>query len=98
MSEPSPIQKSLETFFANLGAPPIQVVASLSDKWEDIMGPALSKVTEPVSVKNGVLEISCTDPAFIAQIKWMETQIIEAYEAQFAPNKLSAVKARLSAK
>ena len=96
MSEPSPIQKSLETFFANLGAPPIQVVTSLEDRWEDIMGPALSKVTKPISVQDGVLEISCTDPAFVAQIKWMETQIIEAYESQFAPNKLTAIRARLA--
>lgn len=96
MNEPEPIQKSLETFFSNLGAPPINVVSSLSDRWENIVGPALATATEPVSVRDGVLEISCHDPAYVAQINWMQTQIIEAYEAEFAPNKLSAVKTRLS--
>ncbi len=96
MNDPQPIQKSLERFFSNLGSPPIHVVSSLSDKWEDLVGPALAKVTEPVSVRDGVLTISCSDSAYVAQVQWMETQLIEAYEAEFAPNKIESIKTRLT--
>jgi predicted nucleic acid-binding Zn ribbon protein len=96
MTEPELLQKGLETFFANLGAPPLNVVTSLSERWVDIVGPALADVTEPLNLTDDVLVVSCSDPAFVAQVQWMETQIIEAFDAQFAPSRLKAVKAKLA--
>jgi len=95
MYEPVPLAKGLERYFRNLGAPPVNVVASLANEWESIVGPALAAVTNPVEIIDEVLTISCNDSAWASQISWMETQIKDGFYQIFRPTKIVQVKTKI---
>lgn len=83
--EPSPVREGLELFFKHLGAPPVDVVSTLSSSWPDIVGPALAGPTWPIELIDGVLAVGCEDPAWASQIGWMEGQIKDRF-AELFPN------------
>jgi len=95
MDEPVLLASGLESYLRNLGAPPVNVVSSLTSEWESIVGPALSKVTKPAEVTDGVLTIICSDSAWASQVGWMETQIKDAYFEIFKPTELDKIKIKV---
>ncbi len=84
---------SLERFVAHLGGPPISILAQLESRWPDIVGPALSVGTRPVELIDGVLRVSCDDPAWASQIGWMEAQIKIRFKEVFGQDLVQRVQA-----
>jgi predicted nucleic acid-binding Zn ribbon protein len=92
--EPVPLREGLERFFRHLGAPPVNVVAELGDRWAEVVGPVMAGPTRPVELVGGVLVVGCDDPAWVSQVAWMEPQIIERLVAVFPGIELRKVVAR----
>lgn len=94
--EPRPLRQGLELFLKHLGSPPVDVVAELSRRWEEIVGPGLIATTKPIEVIDGVLVIGCTDAAWASQIGWMESQIKDRFALVFPEVHLDRVTARVT--
>ena len=95
--DPQPIRVGLERFFRHLGAPPVDVVATLTDRWSEIVGPALAGRTRPLELVDGVLTVGCDDGAWASQIGWMEAQVIDRFSAVFPDVALVRVTTRIVA-
>lgn len=93
--DPVPVRVGLERFFKHLGAPPVNVVTQLTERWPEIVGPALAGRTHPLELVDGVLTIRCDDAAWASQIGWMEGQIKQRFEAVFPGVELAKVATRL---
>jgi hypothetical protein len=91
---PAPVREGLEQFFRFLGAPPVDVVTRLEDCWPELVGPALAGPTRPVELLDGVLVVACDDPAWAAQVQWMEAQIKQRFGVVFPSLELRRVVAR----
>lgn len=91
---PVPVKEGLERFFRFLGAPPVDVVTRLADCWGEIVGPALAGPTRPLELLDGTLVVGCDDPAWAAQVSWMETQIRQRFATVFPTVELRRVTAR----
>lgn len=85
---------SLERFVAHLGGPPISILGQLEARWPDIVGPALSVGTRPLELIDGVLRVSCDDPAWASQIGWMEAQIKTRFKEVFGQDLVRRVQAQ----
>lgn len=72
---PARLGDSLERFLRHLGAPPVQALTSLHDRWPEVVGPVLAEGSRPIEIIDGVLVVGCTDPSWASQLSWMETQI-----------------------
>ncbi len=94
MSEPQHLRKGLELFLEHLGAPPVDVITGLTDSWVDVVGPAAAGATRPIELVDGTLVVACDDPAWAAQVRWMERQIVDRFTALFPEVSLSRVAAR----
>lgn len=92
--QPVPVREGLERFFRFLGAPPVDVVTRLADCWGEIVGPALAGPTRPLELLDGTLVVGCDDPAWAAQVSWMEAQIRQRFAAVFPTVELRRVTAR----
>lgn len=95
--EPVPVREGLERFFRFLGAPPVDVVTRLAECWPEVVGPALAGPTRPLELIDGVLVVGCDDPAWAAQVAWMEAQIKQRFTQVFPSMVLKRVIARTTA-
>ena len=94
--DPVPLRQGLERFFKHLGAPPLDVISELANRWPEIVGPALAGPTRPLELIDGVLAVSCDDPAWASQIGWMEAQIMERFKVVFPNVTIARVVARIA--
>lgn len=72
---PPMLGATLERFLAQMGAPPARTLGDLEERWSQIVGPALSEQSRPISVVDGVLTVACGDASWASQISWMDHQI-----------------------
>jgi predicted nucleic acid-binding Zn ribbon protein len=72
---PTPLGDGLGRFLRLLGAPPVHTVATLNDRWPEVVGPLMASRSRPVEVRNGVLVIACEDPSWASQLGWMDQQV-----------------------
>jgi predicted nucleic acid-binding Zn ribbon protein len=93
--DPQPLRKSLERLVEHMGAPPVSVLTRLTERWPDLVGPALAETTRPVELVDGVLAVACAEPAIAAQVGWMEAQIRQRFDEVFGKGQLDRVVARV---
>ena len=94
VDEPRPLRQGLELYLKHLGAPPVDVLTELANRWGELVGPALVEATRPIELIEGVLVVGCEDPAWASQIGWMENQIKDRFAEVFPGVKLSRIAAR----
>ncbi|MFV0256844.1 MAG: DUF721 domain-containing protein [Acidimicrobiales bacterium] len=94
--EPVPVRFGLEAFLRHLGAPPVDAVAALRTHWPDVVGPALAGPTRPAELVDGVLVVSCDDPAWGSQITWMEAQIKRRFAELDPPVVIDRLRVRIT--
>lgn len=93
--EPQVIGETLDRYLEYLGAPPIRTLASLQDRWSEVVGPALAEPTRPVELVDGVLVIGCDDATWASQVGWMESQIIRRFRELFPDTEIRRIKPRI---
>jgi predicted nucleic acid-binding Zn ribbon protein len=73
--EPRPLGAALDRLLGHLGAPPARVVSRLEAVWPEVAGPGLAGCSRPVSLRQAVLVVQCSEPAWAAQLRWMEAEL-----------------------
>jgi len=92
---PTPIRKSLERLLAGMGSPEIDSVATLMDRWPEVVGDRLSERIRAVAVRGSELLVSVDDPAWASQISWLEAQLLERIAGIVGPGRITAVRVRV---
>lgn len=74
--EPRPVRESLDRLTASLGAPPATVLAELFASWPSLVGPSVASHAHPRSLHHGTLVVVVDDPAWAAQLRWLEADLL----------------------
>ena len=95
-TNPIPLRQSLEYLLAGLGAPQIDAVNTLIDRWQEVVGPELATQVRAVAVKGSDLIVQVEDPAWASQITWLEVQLLERIASLIGSDQITAVIARVA--
>ena len=95
---PRPLKQGIERLLDGLGAPEIDTVATLVERWPEVVGPELASLVRAVAVRGSELVVRVEDPAWASQIAWLESQLLERIADLVGPGRITAVKARVAAK
>jgi len=60
--------------------------------WKELAGDFIGRHTEPVSVKNGVLSLRCTQPALRFQLEQMKPMLLKRIREQLGENRIKSIK------
>ena len=93
---PRPLRQGLERLLDGLGAPEIDAVATLVERWPEVVGPELASQVRAVAVRGSELVVRVEDPAWASQIAWLESQLLERITALVGPGRITVVKARVA--
>jgi hypothetical protein len=90
-----PIRRSLERLLAGMGSLEIDSMATLLDRWPEVVGDGLATRIRAVAVRGSELLVSVDDPAWGSQISWLETQLLERIDGIVGPGRITAVRVRV---
>jgi predicted nucleic acid-binding Zn ribbon protein len=94
-SEPRPVGESLGRIARHLGAPPPGALSRVFDRWEELVGPTLAARTRPVSLARGVLVVAVAEPAWAAQLRWLEADLLRRFEEALGRGVVEALTVRV---
>lgn len=92
---PRPLGHGVERFLRSLGAPPTKVTAHVADRWVDIVGAELARVTTPGSLRDGVLVVTTTEPAVADHLRWSERTVVARANAVLGTDAVRALRTRV---
>ena len=73
---PRPIGASLDAVARNLGGQGGPALVDLLGRWPAVVGEQLAAHCRPVSLRSGALVIAVDEPAWGAQLGWLEADLL----------------------
>lgn len=93
--EPGRLGPALDRLLGHLGSPPARVVSALEEIWEEVAGPGLAACSRPVELRDGTLVVSCDEPGWASQLRWMEPQLCQRLTARLDGTPVRALRVRV---
>ena len=93
---PRPFRQGLERLLDGLGAPEIDAVSTLVERWPEVVGPELASRVRAVALRGSELVVRVEDPGWASQIAWLESRLLERIDGLVGPGRITAVKARVA--
>ena len=72
---PIPLGDALRAVGEELGLPEPALVASLNDRWPEVVGATVAEHARPRSLRDGVLTIAVDAPPWATQLRYLEHEI-----------------------
>jgi len=72
---PMPLGEALRAVGDELGLPEPDLVASLLDRWPEVVGAAVAEHARPRSLRDGVLTVAVDAPPWATQLRYLEGDI-----------------------
>ena len=69
--DPRAVGESVDRLAATLG-----IDSRLLTRWPELVGDALAERTRPRSLRGGTLVVAVDDPAWAAQLRWLEADLV----------------------
>lgn len=89
-----PLGHALDRFLKHLQTAPMDTLSGIRSQWVDIVGPTLASVSRPVTVRDGLIVISCDEATWAAQLRWMEGTICSKVRERFDGVEIRGIRVR----
>ena len=73
---PRPVAASLDAVTRHLGGDGGPALVDLIRRWPEVVGSALAAHSKPLSLRAGVLAVAADEPAWGAQLRWLEADLL----------------------
>lgn len=93
--DPVPLRESMDQVLAGLGAPAVDDVRTIHDRWSDLVGAGVAEHARPASIEHGRLVIAVDDPAWASQLRWAEADLLRRLEGVLGPDVVTSVVTRV---
>ena len=92
---PKRVAAPLDRLMRHLGAPKVETVRSLFDRWPEAVGAQVAANAAPISLKDGVLTVGVDDPAWATQLRFLETELLARLAAEFGADEVTSIDVRV---
>jgi predicted nucleic acid-binding Zn ribbon protein len=69
--DPDSVGIPLDRVLRRMGAPSSRTVATVEERWVEVVGESLAAHTRLVRVRDGVIVVAVDDPAWASELRWM---------------------------
>ena len=97
LDAPVPVTRLLDQVMAGLGAPSVEAIVVIHERWVDVVGEELAGHAEPVAVEDGRLRITVDSPAWTSHLRWAEREVLGRLEQLLGSGVVTAITARTAA-
>ena len=93
--DPVPLRESIDRVLAGLGAPTVDHIRTIHDRWDELVGTGVAVHAQPASIEHGRLLVIVDDPAWASQLRWTEADLVRRLEAVLGAEVVTSVVTRV---
>lgn len=90
------VRDALDRVLRHLKAPSAREVASVFTLWPTLVGPQMAAHTSVVSLREGELLIAVDDPAWAAELRWLEPELLERLARELGTSSVRSIRFRVA--
>jgi predicted nucleic acid-binding Zn ribbon protein len=94
--EPVPMRDAIAAVGRDLGLAPPDVLATITEGWADIVGPAIAEHAQVRSVRDGECTIVVDGPAFATQLRYASSDLVTRVNDRCGEGSVTSVKVVVS--
>lgn len=79
---PTPVRRGLDRLLDHLTGASVETTSTVFDRWAVIVGEPVASHTRPMKLREGVLTVAVDDPAWASQLRFLESDLLEALSTQ----------------
>ena len=76
-NEPVRVGAALDRVMKRLRGPTTRHVATVFERWPELVGAGVAAHARPVAVRDGELVVEADDPSWASQLRWLEADLLE---------------------
>lgn len=92
---PARIGDSLDRVLAGLGRPSVDVLSTLAERWDELVGPAAAAAVHLLDLVDGVLVVAVDEPAWASHIRWAGPGVVARASELLGAGVVTSVEARV---
>jgi predicted nucleic acid-binding Zn ribbon protein len=93
---PVPLREALEAVIGGLGAPSVDAVVLVHDRWADVVGDEVAPHAAIVGIDGSRLVVAADGPAWASHLRWAEPEIVERIRAILGRSEIDSITVRVS--
>jgi hypothetical protein len=93
---PTDVGRLLDRVLRGMGAPGVDAVELVFNRWEQVVGTVLAAQTRPAGLENGRLVLVADDPAVVSHVRWLEHQLLERLDGLLGSGRVVGIDVRVS--
>ena len=90
-----PVADSLDAVARNLGGAGGPALVDLLSRWPAVVGEGLAAHCRPVSLRAGTLTIAADEPAWGAQLRWLEADLLARLDQAVGAGTVTRIAVRV---
>mgnify|MGYP003463969019 FL=1 len=92
---PAPVSGLLDAVLAGLGAPGVDVVVTVHQRWAEIVGEEVGDHVRPLGIEAGRLKVAADGPAWASHLRWSEAEIVGRLADLLGPDQITGIVVRV---
>lgn len=92
---PRRLAESLDAVARNLGGAGAPALVDLLRRWPEVVGEAVAGHSRPVALRHGTLTIVADEPAWGAQLRWLEADLLARLDQALGAGAVTRVVVRI---
>ena len=94
--EPIRLTDALERVLGSFGAPPADLLATVFQRWEEVVGAEAARHCRPAAIEDSRLVVLASDPVWASEVQWLANEILARINEMSATRRLEAVTVRVA--
>ena len=94
--QPVELADALERVLGSLGAPPADLLSTVFDRWEEVVGADVARHCRPAAVEGDRLVIVASDPVWASEVRWLAQQVLERINELSSADRLTSIAVRVA--
>lgn len=95
-NEPISVADALERLLGSLDAPPADLLATVFQRWEEVVGPDVARYCRPAAIEEQRLIVLASDATWASEVQWLASTVLARINEMATAGRLESLTVRVA--
>ena len=93
--EPVALGDALERLLGSLDAPPVDLLSTVFQRWEEVVGPEVARHCRPAAIEQERLVVLASDTTWASEVQWLASTVLARINEMSTAGRLESLTVRV---
>ena len=93
---PVPLGDALERLLGSLDAPPVDLLSTVFQRWEEVVGPEVARHCRPAAIEGERLVVLASDATWASEVQWLASAVLARVNEMSTAGRVESLTVRVA--